>query len=75
MRQTDATLVKAINQLCDGCPDEETEQFLKSLSRPLQEDLNVCRLFGTKFDAAYINQVYLDAAPGDPVTFRAHDEG
>ena len=75
MRQDEAELIRAVNQLCDGNPDQQTEDFLRSLSRPLADDTGVLRLFGTNFDTAYVNQISLDAAPGREYTFKSKDEG
>ncbi|VDI70335.1 Hypothetical predicted protein [Mytilus galloprovincialis] len=35
VRQNEQKLVEAVNQLCNGSPSAETEEFLKSLDRPL----------------------------------------
>ena len=75
VRQNEPELVQAVHQLCDGCPDENTETFLKGLNRDLPDEEGLCRLFGTNFDAAYINQYFLDANPGDLYTYKASDEG
>ena len=75
VRQNEPDLVLAIHQLCEGCPDKNTETLLKSLNRDLTDDKGVCRLFGTNFDAAYINQYYLDAHAGELYTYKASDEG
>ena len=75
VRQHEPDLIRAVNKLCNGLPDKETEEFLKGLNRPLEDETDLCRLFGTKFDAAYVNQVFLDERPGEAVTYHAQDEG
>ena len=75
VRQNEPELIQAINKLCDGRPDDNVEKFIKSLSRPLNDEAGVCRLFGTKFDAEFMNQIMLDELPGDAVTYKSRDEG
>ena len=72
--QDEPDLVLAIHQLCEGCPDKNTETLLKGLTRDLTDDEGVCRLFGTNFDAAYINQHYLDVHAGELYIYIASDE-
>ena len=50
-RQHEPQLIKAINKLCDGQLDDGVEEFVEGLSRPLDDDSDACRMFGTKFDA------------------------
>ena len=59
-RQHEPQLIRAINKLCDGQLDDGVEEFVEGLSRPLDDDSDACRLFGTKFDAVYVNQMFLD---------------
>ncbi|XP_062616249.1 uncharacterized protein LOC134277961 [Saccostrea cucullata] len=76
VRQSEPLLIKAVNELCDGEPSEETVQFLRSLDRsidaPAQE---VTKLFGTNFDASVINQDTLEEMPGATFHYKATDEG
>ena len=57
VRQHEPALIRAVDKLCNGLPDKE---FLKGLNRPLDDETDLCCLFGTKFDAAYVNEVFLD---------------
>ena len=69
-------MIKAVNELCEGTPSTETEEFLKSLNRPLPNFTDdVTRLFGTNFDTAYVNQEMLEELEGDIFVFKAKDEG
>ena len=58
-----------------SCSDESTEILLKCLNRDLLDEKGLCQLLYANFDAAYINQYYLDAHPGDLYTYKATDEG
>jgi hypothetical protein len=65
-----------INELCEGTLSTETQEFLKSLNRPLPNFTDdVTRLFGTNFDTAYVNQEMLEELEGDIFVFKAKDEG
>ena len=75
MHQNEPDLIRAVNQLCDGCPDKQTEALLKGLRRELDDDEDVCRLYGTNFDATYVNQLYLDELDGEMFTYKATDKG
>lgn len=68
-------MVRAINELCDGNPSTETEQLLQRLSRPIHNPDNVVKLFGTNFDADYVNHEILDSIPGNEKVFKSVDEG
>lgn len=71
-------MIRVINELCDGNPTEETEEFVKSLDRPLQNIPNndIQYLFGTNFDVEFMNQEKLDELiPGPPKYFRSLDTG
>ncbi|XP_071143980.1 uncharacterized protein [Mytilus edulis] len=69
-------LIKAVNQLCDGMPDEQTVSFLKQLDRPLNvPNHEVTKLFGTNFDAQFINHEMLEEIDEDLVVYKAEDEG
>ena len=76
MRPIEVTLIRAVNQLCDGMPSEETGQLMISLERPLDIPAQqITRLFGTHFDARYVNQVMLEEIDEEMLVFRAEDEG
>jgi len=76
VRQHEQALILAVNELCDGLPSKETIDFLKGLQRPLDvPEEEVTRLFGTNFDAQYINHVMLEDMEGDVVVYKSKDEG
>ena len=69
-------MIRAVNELSDGSPSEETIQFLRSLDRPLNvPDEEVTKQFGTNFDTCVINQDILEELAGEMVCFKAKDEG
>ena len=68
-------MVQAINQLCDGSPSKETEQLLKRLNRPIHNPVSMVKLFGTNFDADYVNHEMLDSMEGNDRMYKAVDEG
>lgn len=69
-------LIRAVKELCDGSPSEETMQFLSSLDRPLKvPDEEITKVFGTYFDTCVINQDILEELPGEMFCFKAKDEG
>jgi hypothetical protein len=55
MRQNESDLITAVHELCDGTQSEETIVLLKSLDRPLPENINATCLYRTNFDVNYIN--------------------
>ena len=76
VRQHEQVLITAVNELCDGFPSKETVEFLRGLQQPLNVPIeNVTRLFGTNFDAQYINHVTLEAMEGDVVVHKSKDDG
>ena len=75
VRQTEPDLIAAVNELCDGCPSPHTVAFLRSLDRPLPEQMNPTFLFGTRFDADVINQEMVEEMPGPAISFKSIDEG
>jgi hypothetical protein len=68
-----------VNELCNGNPSEETLQLLRSLDRLLQtetEEADITKLYGTNFDARYINQTMLEEMNTvHTETYTAQDEG
>jgi len=74
-RQREEDLIKAVHELCDGDPSNETLALMCSLDRPLPEDNDVTRLYGTNFDVNYVNHDMLDDMEGEYFTFRATDKG
>jgi hypothetical protein len=81
VRQNEADLKEAINDLCDGTPTMATEQLLRRLSRPLQDEQplddeqETVKLHGTIFDADFVNHDMLDDLGGEERSYRSEDEG
>ncbi|CAC5383693.1 PIF1 [Mytilus coruscus] len=81
VRQYEQKLVEAVNQLCNGSPSAETEEFLKSLDRPLpnvneHDDHNIKYLFGTNFNTEYMNIEKLEEnIQGAATYFKSVDSG
>ncbi|KAK3094086.1 hypothetical protein FSP39_024037 [Pinctada imbricata] len=76
LRQSESPLIKAVHELCDGRPSEETIQFLRSLDRPLNASPeDIMRLYGTNFDACVVNQDMLEQMNGEMFSFKAKDKG
>ncbi|KAK3082509.1 hypothetical protein FSP39_008125, partial [Pinctada imbricata] len=76
LRQSESPLIKAVHELCDGRPSEETIQFLRSLDRPLNASPeDITRLYGTNFDACVVNQDMLEQMNGEMFSFKAKDKG
>ncbi|KAK3091790.1 hypothetical protein FSP39_022639 [Pinctada imbricata] len=72
----ESPLIKAVHELCDGRPSEETIQFLRSLDRPLNASPeDITRLYGTNFDACVVNQDMLEQMNGEMFSFKAKDKG
>lgn len=65
--------MKAVRELCDGDPSVDTNNFLASLDRPIEGDATL--LFGTNFDADFVNQEKLDDLVGEQRLYRATDSG
>ncbi|CAC5424370.1 PIF1 [Mytilus coruscus] len=75
IRQNEADLIKAVHELCDGSPSEETVALLKSLDRPLPDNTKITSLYGTNFDVNFINHEKLEDLAGEEFVFKAKDEG
>ncbi|VDI26224.1 Hypothetical predicted protein [Mytilus galloprovincialis] len=76
VRQHEVLPIKAVNQLCDGMPDDQTVDFLKQLDRPLNVPSNdITRLYGTNFDAQYMNQIILEDLEEELVVYKGEEEG
>jgi len=76
VRQIEPLLIKAVNELCDGCPSDGTIDLLLSLDRPLGEEAtDVKQLYGTNFDASFVNQNILDEMENEQHVFKAEDSG
>ncbi|KAL5010533.1 hypothetical protein ScPMuIL_012838 [Solemya velum] len=73
-RQHEEGLIRAVSEPCDGNPSEETLALLRSLDRPVEHP-ELTRLYGTNFDAAYINQIMLEEMDGETHIYKAVDEG
>ena len=75
-RQDEPGLVKAIKELCDGEPSEDTNALLRSLDRPIQnQEAEPTLLFGMNFDVNVMNQEKVDLMPGQPKIYKAVDSG
>lgn len=66
--------IRAVIELCDGNPSEETQALLRSPDWPV-EHLELTRLYGTNFDRVYINQIMLEEMDGNSHMYKAVDEG
>ncbi|CAC5359816.1 PIF1 [Mytilus coruscus] len=75
IRQNEADLIKAVHELCDGSPSEETVALLKSLDLPLPANTKITSLYGTNFDVNFINHEKLEDLAGEEFVFKAKDEG
>ena len=75
--QNEADLIAAINELCDGVPSMETKELMKSLQRPLPQDLQskAIYIFGTNFDVNFHNYEKLSKLPGGMKIYNANDRG
>ena len=68
--------MKAIKELCDGEPSEDTNALLRSLDRPIQnQDAEPTLLFGMNFDVNVMNQEKVELMPGQPKIYKAVDSG
>ena len=54
-RQNDQSLIKCINELEYGNPSDESVAFLKSLDRPLSNELDCTHLFARNLDVDLFN--------------------
>ncbi|XP_048258237.1 uncharacterized protein LOC125383642 [Haliotis rufescens] len=75
VRQAEADLIVAINELCNGRPSEETHTLMKNLNRPLNTNKRPTLLFGTNFDVEYENQMALHEDGENIRCYRALDSG
>ena len=68
--------MKAIKELCDGEPSEDTNALLRSLDRPIQnQDAEPTLLFGMNFDVNVMNQEKVELMTGQPKIYKAVDSG
>lgn len=75
-RQEEPLLITAVRELCDGNPTPDTDAFLRSLDRPIENhNVDPVLLFGTNFDVDYWNQEKIDSIQGQAKTYRAVDSG
>jgi hypothetical protein len=72
-------LVNAVNELARGLPSETTIQFIKSLSRPLQDDIlnEAIHLFARNADVDLFNYDKIQKIPSQLYIymFQSEDEG
>ena len=74
-RQDEYDLVSAVQELCDGCPSDQTDELMKELERPLPPDANPVYLYGTNFEVDLHNHNKLTLQPGELRQFRSIDTG
>ena len=67
--------MRAINELCNGTPSEDTIQLMHCLDRPLPENVEKVRLCGTNFEINYVNHEFLESEDGPVFTYKAKNEG
>ena len=68
--------MKAIKELCDSEPSEDTNALLRSLDRPIQnQEAEPTLLFGMNFDVNVMNQEKVELMPGQPKIYKAVDSG
>ena len=74
VRQNEKDLIKAVNELCDGTPSQETEDLLRSLKRPLPDYTDALYIFGTNQDCSYFNELQLDKINSPEVKYISIDD-
>lgn len=78
MKRTESdSLIKIVNELCEGSLSDESDKYIRSLSRPIQNPHLATRLFSTNLDCAFVNHDMLIAdEPQDEIKhFKANDNG
>ena len=75
LRQEEAQLISAINQLADGVISEDTSTFLNTLSRPLPSNVNPFYLFAHNYDVDITCHDFLYELQGYEHTYKAQDTG
>ena len=75
IRQHEVQLIKAVNELEDGMASPETQDFLKTLDRPLAAGCEAVKLFATNIDVNLYNMDRLSEHPGESTHYRAVDTG
>ncbi|XP_062613763.1 uncharacterized protein LOC134275497, partial [Saccostrea cucullata] len=73
-RQNEPELVRAVTELCNGTPSEDTVQLLRSLDRTLPKNVEITRLYGTNFEINYINHECIEDENGLIFTYKAKNE-
>ena len=73
-RQSDNMLIQAIKEAAVGNISEESNMYLHTLTRPLNEQHTV-HLFATKYLAEIYNAEELDKHPGESICYTATDSG
>lgn len=72
-------MIRAVAELCDGSPSEETTKLMLGLSNPLLEDPDTpaIHLYGTNFEVDYLNHEKLLDDDGETQikVYRAQDKG
>lgn len=75
LRQGDAKLITAVDELARGVPGDETNQLMKSLARPLQDDRDQVVLYGTNLEVDVHNTFELRKLDAPMTVFRSEDSG
>ena len=73
LHQTEMDLIKAINELCDGRPTQDTVKLIKPLKRPIQSTEQTVHMFGNNLDVKMFNHDRLDKVPGPPKNYISED--
>ena len=74
VRQNEADLITAVNELCNGTPSQTTENLLHSLKRPLMDYSDAVYISGTNQDCSYLNELKLDKIESAEVKYYAIDD-
>lgn len=69
--------MQAVAELCNGNPTSLTEELMRGLANPLDDQLNPIRLYGTNFEVDLYNHqmLYHDANSKDITVYHANDSG
>lgn len=73
-RKQEPELARAVEELYDGSPTDTTIQLPRSLTAKVSDEQTL-RLYGTNFDARYMNEEMLDKMECETQVFKATVEG
>ena len=71
VRQTEPELVKAVRETALGSISKETDTYLRSLSRPLPEDIAPVHLFARNIETSMFNEDRLQEMDGESKVYKA----